>query len=141
MDNTVYVHRLLSDILYLCKAAHINHPAVNETIAYLTKSQSFILNFILDMIKEHFDLTQEELESDSKDTVFVQARRAYYCLAKTETTASLAVIGSMVKKDHATVLHSIKKMHEELNPTKDIEWTKFKDIENKFHKEFNKIPG
>jgi len=49
-------------------------------------------------------------ESKSRKTELIRARILYYRLAKEQTKASLSEIGTLAgNKDHATVLHGIKK--------------------------------
>lgn len=135
-------HALISitDLLALCKAAHIEHPAIDKATILITKSPKFILIFILELVKNHYDVTQEQLVSESKNTPVVQCRRAYFCLARTQTSISLSEIGKLVERDHSTVHYSLKKM-DEFEEVNDKEWSTYKTIRDKYEKEFKNISG
>lgn len=50
----------------------------------------------------------EILKTKTREREIVEARQIYFVRAKLFTKASLAAIGKLVNKDHATVLHGIK---------------------------------
>lgn len=66
------------------------------------------LNGILLEISQKSDIPLEALRSKSRKREIVENRQIYFKRAKDLTACSLASIGALVGKDHATVLHGIK---------------------------------
>ena len=81
---------------------------------------------------------------NSRKIEYIRARLVYYKLAKELTTYSLAKIGALVYKDHATVLHSLGKFeidimkHEKYNELYLILYKSLKPYFNNYTKaDFN----
>jgi chromosomal replication initiation ATPase DnaA len=54
------------------------------------------------------DVTIEEIKSSSRKYRLVAVRQSFCFLSKKKTTLSLNQIGSLIDRNHATVIHSIK---------------------------------
>ena len=76
------------------------------------------LDAILSIICRASGVAKEDILSKSRKREVVAARQAYCYYAKQRTNHSLLVIGDLVDRDHATVIHSINKI-EDLIDTKD----------------------
>lgn len=63
---------------------------------------------ILGEVSELSGITIEDLKSRSRKREVVITRQYYFKRSKEKTKSSLAAIGALVGKDHATVLHGIK---------------------------------
>ena len=75
------------------------------------------LDIIEEVIMEDFGLTKEEIRKKSRKHTLVLARHLYFYLAKRFTKLSLAQIGQyMGGRDHATVLHGIRKITNLIEP-------------------------
>ena len=61
----------------------------------------------------------------------VEARHIYCLIVRKYTDYSLAIIGKEINRDHATVLHSIRRAKEFLQYDQDFK-VKFNNLENKF---------
>ena len=74
-------------------------------------------------------ISVDVLKSKYRGGEVVRFRYFFFKRAKTKTKQSLSVIGRMVNRDHATVLHGIDKVDNELLPhtTLMIEYLKFWD--------------
>lgn len=66
------------------------------------------LDIILKQIADKMVITIDQLKSKTRKREVVQCRQMYFKRAKETTNASLAKIGLLVNRDHATVLHGIK---------------------------------
>lgn len=67
------------------------------------------LEYIIRTVCEYFNLTEEQFHSKSRKREFVQARQIAMYFADKYTKKSLYVIGLYIgKKDHATVIYSVK---------------------------------
>lgn len=66
------------------------------------------LNGILFDISQKSRIPIETLKAKTRKREVVEARQIYFKRAKELTTSSLASIGELVGRDHATVLHGIK---------------------------------
>lgn len=56
-------------------------------------------------VSEEFGISQAILKSDRRSRKIARARFAGYWLAREITTASFALIGRMMQRDHTTILH------------------------------------
>lgn len=66
-------------------------------------------NRVIHLICDHFDITVEKFKSAARDRKLVDARKYFFKYIKeTWPQLSLVVIGRLINKDHATVLHSVK---------------------------------
>lgn len=70
------------------------------------------LNTIIKSVCICFNATLEQMKSRTRLRDIVEARQSLLYLAKKHTSNSLAKIGSICNRDHATVLHSIKQVKE-----------------------------
>ncbi len=89
------------------------------------------IDYIQKVVCDYFNIPVESLKSKTRKREIVQARQVAMYFAKTFTKNSLAIIGSIIGgKDHATVLHACRTVHNMLETDK-----KFKqcldDIEKK----------
>lgn len=66
------------------------------------------LEGILSEVSGKANIPVETLKMKTRKREIVEARQIYFKRAKRETSFSLASIGALVGKDHATVLHGIK---------------------------------
>lgn len=66
------------------------------------------LDIILNNITYKMNVTIEQAKGKSRKQEVVQCRQMFFKNAKETTNASLAKIGKLVNRDHATVLHGIK---------------------------------
>jgi hypothetical protein len=74
------------------------------------------LETILEDVAEKTKTTVEDLKRKTRKREIVDARYVYFKRAKELTSKSLSAIGSIVGKDHASVLHGIR----EANTTKQV---------------------
>jgi len=70
---------------------------------------------IRDTICHHFHLSKEEICSKSRKRSIAWPRQVAMYLARCHTDASLEAIGREFNRDHATVLHSVKRIRKQLN--------------------------
>lgn len=72
-------------------------------------SQEVSIEYIVNVVCNHLNISTEEFYSKSKKREMVQARQLSMHFAKKYTKYSLAMIGKQCgNKDHATVIHAIK---------------------------------
>jgi len=93
---------LIDDIISNPSAAHVD---INTRIG---QNEIAILGDILDAVHEctGIHVTQMQMKSRLRD--IVEARQIYCFISRVETGLSLAVIGKVINRDHATVLHSMR---------------------------------
>ncbi len=70
------------------------------------------LNNIISLITRHFNVSRDELRSNSRKRTVTLPRQIAMYLARIYTDETLEAIGREFKKDHATVSHAIKKIEE-----------------------------
>lgn len=72
-------------------------------------TQEVSIEYIVNVVCNHLNVSIEEFQSKSKKRYLVQPRQIAMSLAKKYTQCSLAVIGKQCgDKDHSTVIHAIK---------------------------------
>jgi hypothetical protein len=71
-----------------------------------------VLDKLLKKVNNHFNI---DITQNSRKRELVMARAAFFWLARKKTRYSLNRIGLMVKRDHSTVLYSIKNFENWLN--------------------------
>ncbi len=74
------------------------------------------LRVIIDEVIKKFDA---DITQKNRSRELVYGRAVYYKLCKNLTSHSLTEIGSLISKDHATVLHGLK-VFETLEFNKDV---------------------
>ncbi|MFH0834614.1 MAG: chromosomal replication initiator protein DnaA [Patescibacteria group bacterium] len=69
---------------------------------------------MLELVAKHFKLSPEELRGESRKKEFATARQIAMYLAREILGCGLAEIAQNFKRDHSTVLHSVRKIAQEL---------------------------
>jgi len=87
---------------------------VKELLKDLIKSvnRSITIDSIQEAVAKHYKIKKEDIISKKRKKIFVLPRQIAMSLAKLLTTKSLPEIGKAFNKNHATVIHSIKKVAE-----------------------------
>ena len=78
----------------------------------IRSERNYTPDYIVEKIAFYFELSPEELSGKSKVKNTAQARQIAMYLMRKLTNMTLEEIGTVLKKDHSTVLHSIKKVEE-----------------------------
>lgn len=74
-----------------------------------TSNRAITIDKIQVIVSDHFNISNELIQSKSRKREIVQARQVAMYLAKFHTRESLQSIGKQIgKRDHATVLHACK---------------------------------
>ena len=131
MNQISKFYKILTDLILICEAANIVHPALSKAKIYLNSSNHDLIYKILYFVRITSNISQEALESDDRDTPVVKARRLFFNLAKEFTDVSLEKIGSMISKDHSTTYYGLKKM-KEFWETNDPEWQEYQQYKKLF---------
>ncbi len=66
------------------------------------------LDLIADAVLVVFSITRDQFQSRNRKWHLTAARQYYCYFAKQSTDASLAAIGSLIRRDHSTVWHSVR---------------------------------
>ena len=75
---------------------------------------------ILSIVSDYYNLNISQIQSETRKAKIVYARHIYNYLAKTLTIEKTEYIGLLIKKDRTTVLHSVKKISNEIQLYSDI---------------------
>lgn len=93
--------------------------------------QEVTVDFIKQIVCDHFNIDQEILKQKSRRREIVQARQVAMYFSKNMTKHSLASIGQQIGgRDHATVLHAMKAVSNLLETDKKFK-NEFGEIEKK----------
>lgn len=88
-----------------------NQQIDRALLGFEKKDNSFI-EIIVRLSAAEADVTENAMQSKTRKREVVQARQIAMTLSKYMTKASLQEIGNIIgQKDHATVLHAIKTIH------------------------------
>jgi chromosomal replication initiation ATPase DnaA len=87
------------------------------------------LEAIKSIVAKHMNVTVMDLESKRRDRHVSDARKIYYMVAMKSTLKSTTQIGNAVRKDHSTVIKTIKSMQTYPDRFFDILTTVYAEIE------------
>ncbi|WOI53918.1 DnaA ATPase domain-containing protein [Parvularcula sp. LCG005] len=73
------------------------------------RPQETSLDELFRYVIEVFEVSAKDMTSKSRKQALVRARQAFCLVARKLTDSALAAIGSMIQRDHTTVMHSIDK--------------------------------
>jgi chromosomal replication initiator protein len=94
------------------------------------KNREITIDMILKEVCSHFSVTLSDIRSSKRIKSIMVPRQVAMYLSRKMTDSSLVSIGEKLGgKDHATVLHSIKKIDSELNVKKELKNTVEKIIQ------------
>ena len=79
------------------------------------------LNKIISAVSNYYEIPVAEIKGKSRKADLVKARQVYFYLARVLTPYSLAKIAENTYRDHATALHGIKTIKNELWLYKELE--------------------
>ncbi len=94
--------------------------ALNDIISPNVKRQ-ITPQLIINIVAEHFGITEDDIISKRRNSEFVQPRQICMYLCRKLTDESLQSIGKALgKKDHTTVIHGIEKITEDVKYNEDL---------------------
>lgn len=70
----------------------------------------FTLETILKAVLSHYGVTKEEIICNSRNVVFVEARKMFCYISTEFSNARFEDIGKLIKRDHSTVTYSVNKI-------------------------------
>lgn len=107
-----------------------NTPITTELVKQIMshiikdKNKQITIDMILKEVCSHFSVTLGDIRSSKRIKSIMVPRQVAMYLSRKMTDSSLVSIGEKLGgKDHATVLHSIKKIDSELNVKKELKST------------------
>ncbi len=103
----------------IAKSTLLNYP-INMELAkevlkeLLGEPPAITIKAIREMVCSHFQVSHEEIRSKSRKKAISWPRQIAMYLAREYTESTLESIGREFNRDHATVVHAIKKMKKQL---------------------------
>ena len=79
------------------------------------------LNKIISAVSNYYEIPVAEIKGKSRKADLVKARQVYFYLARVLTPYTLSKIAENTYRDHATALHGIKTIKNELWLYKELE--------------------
>lgn len=77
--------------------------------------------YIISMVAEHFDVTEEDICGTKRSSKIVRPRQIAMYLCRNMTKVPLATIGkAMGNKDHTTVMHGAEKIEKEMKTSQSL---------------------
>lgn len=110
----------------------ITSDLVKDTMGHIIKEKNkeITLDMIIKDVCSHFSVTLSDIKSSKRIKSIMVPRQVAMYLSRKLTDSSLVSIGEKFGgKDHATVLHSIKKIESEINVKKEFKSTVEKIIQ------------
>lgn len=80
-------------------------------------------NIILDVVAEHFNVSKEDIISKKRNKEITTPRHVFMYLCRSMTDVTLKGIAALLERDHATVMHGVDKISEEVNNNKELKDT------------------
>lgn len=88
---------------------HVDLDLLKEVIASIVgEEQVLTVSMICELVSSQFNVSIQDMQSRSRKRIITFPRQVAMYLARKYTDDSLAAIGKTLKRDHSTVLHSIK---------------------------------
>lgn len=100
----------------LCKR-QLDQTAIENIVdefVTTTKEEEQKPKHILSLVCQYFQVDEDALRSRSRKKMLSEARRLAAYLLRKHSDLSLMDIGSLIGRDHTTVLHAIQKVEEEI---------------------------
>ncbi len=109
----------------IAKSTLLNYPINMELAKEVLKDlvgepPVITLKAIKELVCNYFQISQEEISSKSRKKAIAWPRQIAMYLARKYTAATLEAIGQEFNRDHATVVHAIKKMKKQLIQNKQL---------------------
>ncbi len=120
------IRQIESAVIGLLAKANLLNESVNMQLAkevvkdLVGEDRVITIEDITRLICRHFKVTQEELRSKSRKKTIAWPRQIAMYLARHYTEASLEVIGKEFNRDHATVIHSVKRISKQIKESKQL---------------------
>lgn len=115
-NKVVLYHQIMNTPITLNMAMHV----LNEIIKHNNKPIS--IETIQKKVAEHYNIKLADMSSTKKDKVSSSARHVAMYISKQLTNSSLPEIGRKFgKRDHTTVLYSVRKIEERLRKDQLLE--------------------
>lgn len=113
MNNNIY-HQVLErvepiywDIKPNKQTNEIMKDAKYKVARLNIRTNNEIVDYAIFLVCAEFEITREELYSQRRNLKLVKARQIAHWLVRRHTTMSVASIGRIFEKHHATILHSV----------------------------------
>ena len=81
----------------------------------IRSERTFTPEYIVEKTSSYYNLTPEDIMGKGKTKSIATARQMATYLMRKLTTLTLEEIGAVLKRDHSTILHSIRKVEESIN--------------------------
>ena len=81
--------------------------------------EELTLNTILNMVCTYYGIDTEKVKSKCRSRSLVDARQLYSRLARLYTYSTWKTIGSIINRDHSTIIHSYNKHLKSINKILD----------------------
>lgn len=122
------VRELEGALISLLAQSTLNRKAITIDLAMdminkivRQKKQEITIDYIQKVVCDYFNMPADSLQSKTRKREVVQARQIAMFFCKTLTKSSLATIGANIgNKDHATVLHACKTVHDLIDTNKQF---------------------
>jgi len=106
---------------------------VARKTAALREDKAAFLEYILDFVCEECEVDKQEMRSGSRKISVIYSTRIYAFLARKVSNKKLSynLIGEFVNKDHASIMHSERKLIEEMEVNRTYR-EEIKEMEERF---------
>ena len=91
---------------------------------YPNENKKITIELIIDMVSEHYDISQADIVSSKKSKNIAYPRQICMYLCRNLTEYSLEDIGKAIgKRDHTTILYGIQKIEKDLKEDRSLQNT------------------
>lgn len=126
---TINIRQLEGALTKLIALSKLNHVPINlelaeyalRDIVFPDRNKTITPEFIIAVVAEHYNISVEEIMSQKRDKVISVPRQIAMYITRKYTNLSQTEIAEAFKRDHATVIHAIKKIQSDLSTNPDIE--------------------
>ena len=122
--NIRQIEGILKKIQAYIELEHSGSPDMtlveNITKEVIRSERSYTPEYIVEKTAAFYDLSPEDILGKGKTKSIAAARQMATYLMRKLTTLTLEEIGSVLNRDHSTILHSIRKIEDSINTDADL---------------------
>ncbi|MCR5767525.1 MAG: chromosomal replication initiator protein DnaA [Lachnospiraceae bacterium] len=126
---TINIRQLEGALTKLIAMSKLNHVSIDmdlaeyalKDIVFPDQNKSLTPEFIIEVVAEHYKISVEEIMSQKRDKQISVPRQIAMYICRKYTGLSQTEIADAFKRDHATVIHAIKKITTDISTNPDIE--------------------
>ena len=133
------LNNLVNDLVKARHSISMTLNATRNTLRnILPEGDRLVLDILLSVIIDYFDVSVDDMKSDSRQGIVMRARRIFGAMGYHRTKASYAYVGRIINKDHASIMNHCKRI-KQYEETNDHYYDEYLEIEALLDVKLNRL--